>query len=78
MATLTDGTDTSKRIVVRIQIDSNMPTEFLRWQKWVSEKLVAAGIPLIHGNLEEGTEHGTLWRYDDPAEWGVTVWQWEP
>lgn len=65
----------AEKITVRLHID-NCPKPFTitSWAKWVDEQLIAAGIP-IHGSVLGG---GAIRRYNDPKDFGVTVWEWIP
>jgi len=41
---------------------------------WLEAKLKAAGIPVDGNNLL----HGTLTKFDDPTDFGATIYRWEP
>lgn len=45
-----------------------------RYFDWLEVKLKESGIPLDGDNLL----HGTLTRFDDPNDFGITIYRWEP
>ena len=45
-----------------------------KYYDWLEKKLKGAGVPVDGDNLL----HGTLHRFDDPENFGVTVYRWEP
>lgn len=70
---MSDPTD--KPITVRISVSEfERPLSFEGWASVVERKLKEAGIPV------EGPDvvRGTLRRFDDPAEWGTTIYVWTP
>lgn len=66
--------DAQDFIEVRINVD-DVPKPFTlgSWAKHIQEKLAEAGVPLD----EKGQPiSGALRRFDDPKDFGVTVYQW--
>lgn len=47
------------------------------WAAWIAAKLREHGIPCIGGDYYH-LERGTLQRFDDPKEWGGTIYEWTP
>lgn len=45
-----------------------------KYYEWLEQKLKGVGIPVDGDNLL----HGTLHRFDDPEDFGVTVYRWWP
>lgn len=48
------------------------------WECWLIGKLKEAGVP-VKGKLTfRGIEGGTLSRFDDPSDFGATIYEWTP
>ncbi len=56
----------------------NLPLEPAMWECWVVGKLKEAGVPVKGALVFGGLESGTLTRFDDPTDFGATVWEWNP
>ena len=48
------------------------------WETWVVGKLKDAGVPIKGTLVFGGIESGTLTRFDDPTDFGATIWEWNP
>lgn len=73
MRASTEGTE--KPIIVRIHMSEySNPLTFGSWAQYLEGRFRQAGIP-VSG---DGVSHGTLNRYDDPNDFGVTVYEWKP
>lgn len=67
--------DTTKPIIVRIRMSEySNPLTFDSWAQYLESRLRQAGIPVAG----DGISRGTLNRYDDPEDFGVTVYEWKP
>ena len=62
-------------IKVRLNV-KDMPLHYgpEKYFDWVEARLKEAGIPVDGGNLLNGTLH----RFDDPKDFGSTIYRWEP
>lgn len=66
-----------KRIEVWIQaapMASKAPLTPAEWERRIVTILRAAGIPMT----DAGPTHGTLQRFDDPKDFGASIWEWTP
>ena len=67
--------ENSEAIEVRLKV-KDMPLHDgpEKYFYWLDEKLKEAGIPVDGDNLLRGTLH----RFDDPEDFGSTIYRWEP
>jgi hypothetical protein len=68
-----------KEIQVEINIDDyphGLGLTPAMWESWVVGKLKEAGVP-VEGTLTfNGIKSGILSRFDNPEDFGKTIWKW--
>lgn len=68
--------DADQPITVRILLSEyERPMTFGNWAEVVERRLREAGVPLDDNG---DVARGTMRRFDDPAEWGATIYVWTP
>ena len=67
------------RVVLNVsEYPMHLPLEPMAWEIWVIGKLKDAGVPIKGTLVFEEIESGTLTRFDDPADFDATIWEWNP
>ena len=73
---MTSPASNTVRVVIRVDdIHKGRTLDYGIWETYVYGKLKEAGIPV---SPTGDVERGTLFRYDDPEDFGATIWKWEP
>lgn len=66
----------AEKICVRINvgdIPKGRSLDYGVWETYIYGRLKEAGIPVLpDGNIERGTIH----RFDDPKDFGATIYEW--
>ena len=83
MITMLQNVEHTDEGIIRCRISaSDYPLECsltqAMWECWIVGKLKEAGVPIIGILVFRGIKSGTLRRFNDPVDFGATIYEWIP